>query len=122
MRIPGEGCFRELALVLWAEESGLIPCCPKVGETPMIMMDIQCIWQGYGRMEMILALAPTEKRIVGCMGKFCGYLPDAPTKSTEKHVFPRNPQQLWVKQEPPVLSAHTEHCEKPPTEIPSEVL
>ena len=30
----------------------------------------------FGRWISSMALAPTKKRIVGCMGKFCGYLPE----------------------------------------------
>ena len=49
-------------------------------------MDIQCIWQGCGQMEMVLALAPTERRIVGCVGKFCGYLPDESVRAAEQQA------------------------------------
>ena len=76
MCIPGESWLRELASLFWPEMTGLIPGCPKVGETPMIMMDIRCIWWDYRHMERDSSLAPTERRIVGCVGKFCGYLPE----------------------------------------------
>ena len=38
-------------------------------------------------MENVSASAPIERRIVGCMGKFCGYLPDASEKDAKKYVF-----------------------------------